>query len=73
METRKDNRGGRRAGAGRKPRGEKSRSTMLPFRVTEDTARRIKALREMTKDDTMDFVDMLEDWVRELAGDYGIE
>lgn len=73
METKVERRGGKRAGAGRKPRGENPRDTMLPFRVTKKTASRIKALREMTKDDTMDFVDMLEDWVRELAQDYGIE
>lgn len=77
METeKKDGRGGRRPGAGRK-KGfrlkENPRNTMLPFRVSEATARRIKALREVTKEDTMPFVDMLEAWVKELAEDYGIE
>ena len=75
-ERKKDGRGGRREGAGRK-KGfrlkENPRNTMLPFRVTENTARRIKELRELTKDDTMPFVEMLEDWVREMASDYGID
>lgn len=72
-------RGGKRQGAGRKagvkvgPYKENPKNTMLPFRVSEVTAHRIKALRELTKDDTMPFVDMLEEWVRELAEDYGIE
>lgn len=69
-------RGGRREGAGRK-KGfrlkENPRNTMLPFRVTEKTARRIKELRELTRDDTMPFVEMLEAWVAEMAQDYGIE
>ena len=68
-----DGRGGYRPGAGRKPWKENPKNTMLPFRVSEVTARRIKALREMTKEDTMPFVDMLEDWVAEMAQDYGIE
>ena len=67
--------GGRRDGAGR-PLGsgkkENPRNTMLTFRVTEDTARRIKELREATKDDEEDFVDILERWVKEYAEDYGI-
>ena len=46
---------------------------MLPFRVSEVTARRIKQLREMTKEDATPFVDMLEEWVKGLAEDYGIE
>lgn len=69
-------RGGRREGAGRK-KGfrlkENPRNTMLPFRVTEKTARRIKELRELTREDTMPFVEMLESWVAEMAQDYGIE
>jgi len=71
-------RGGARVGAGRKVgwRGqykENPKIAMLPFRVSEITARRIKLLREMTKDDEMSFVDMLERWVEEYARDYGIE
>ena len=75
----KETRGGKREGAGRKPGvkvgpyKENPRNTMLPFRVSAITAQRIKRLRELTKGDATPFVDMLEDWVRELAGDYGIE
>lgn len=81
-EEKKKGRGGRREGAGRKkgvkigpigPRKENPKNTMLPFRVSESTARRIKQLREMTKLDEKPFVDMLEDWVAEYARDYGIE
>lgn len=68
--------GGRREGAGRK-KGvrikDNPKNTMLTFRVSEATARRTKQLRELTKQDTMPFVDMLESWVEELAKDYGIE
>ena len=73
-----ENRGGKREGAGRKagvkvgPYKENPKNTMLPFRVSEITAIRIKALREMTKGDAMPFVDMLEEWVKEMAEDYGI-
>lgn len=72
-------RGGKREGAGRKkgvavgPYKENPKNTMLPFRVSEVTARRIKQLREMTKEDATPFVDMLEEWVKGLAEDYGIE
>jgi len=72
----KDGRGGKRAGAGRKKGTkivENPRSKMLPFRVTEDTLRRTKALRELTKQDTMPFVAMFESWVADLARDYGID
>ena len=69
-------RGGRREGAGRK-KGvkikENPKNTMLPFRVSEITARRIKQLRELTKQDEKPFVDMLEDWVAGYAQEYGIE
>lgn len=73
----KDNNwGGKRPGAGRK-KGfklvENPKNTMLPFRVSEITARRIKQLREATKQDEMPFVDMLEKWVEDYAKDYGIE
>ena len=68
--------GGKRPGAGRK-KGfklvENPKNTMLPFRVSELTAKRIKQLRELTKDDQMPFVDMLEKWVEEYAQNYGIE
>jgi len=68
--------GGRRDGAGR-PIGsstkENPRNTMLTFRVSEATARRIKELREVTRDDEMPFVETLEQWVKDYASDYGIE
>ena len=73
METKESKgRGGRRPGAGRPRTKENPRDTMLTFRVSAETARRIKELREATKDDTEDFVDMLDAWVKDLAGDYGI-
>ena len=72
----KDGRGGRRPGAGR-PVGSgikgDPRNTMLTFRVTEATARRIKELREATKDDEVGFISILEQWVKDYASDYGIE
>ena len=72
----KDGRGGRRPGAGR-PVGSgikgEPRNTMLTFRVTEATARRIKELREATKDDEVGFISILEQWVKDYASDYGIE
>ena len=68
-----DGRGGRRPGAGRPRTKDNPRNTMLTFRVSEATARRIKELREATADDEVGFVDTLERWVREYAEDYGIE
>ena len=71
-----DHRGGKREGAGRKKGTkikENPKNTMLPFRVSEVTARRIKELRELTKQDEKPFVDMLEAWVEEYAREYGIE
>ena len=72
----KDGRGGRRPRAGR-PVGSgikgDPRNTMLTFRVTEATARRIKELREATKDDEVGFISILEQWVKDYASDYGIE
>ena len=65
--------GGKRKGAGRKARGSHPKDTMLPFRVSAITASRIKQLRELTKQDTMPFVDMFEAWVEEMASNYGIE
>ena len=52
---------------------ENPRNTMLTFRVSEATARRIKELREVTRDDEMPFVETLEQWVKDYASDYGIE
>lgn len=69
----KDGRGGARPGAGRPRTKENPKDTMLTFRVSAVTARRIKELREATKDDEVGFVDILEAWVKDYAGDYGIE
>ena len=68
-----DGRGGRRPGAGRPKTKENPKDTMLTFRVSAVTARRIKELREATKDDEVPFVDILEQWVKDYASDYGIE
>ena len=73
MEKEKKGRGGRRPGAGRPRTKEKPRDTMLTFRVSAETARRIKELREATRGDAEDFTSMLDAWVKDLAGDYGIE
>ena len=80
-EIKTENRGGRREGAGRKKgvqvgpyRGGESMLTENDtFRVSADTHRRIKQLREMTKGDTMPFNRMFEVWVKQLASEYGIE
>lgn len=69
----KDGRGGARPGAGRPKTKENPKDTMLTFRVSAVTARRIKELREATKDDETGFVDIMEAWVKDYAGDYGIE
>ncbi len=68
-----DGRGGRRPGAGRPKTKENPKDTMLTFRVSAVTARRIKELREATKDDEVPFVDILERWVKDYASDYGID
>lgn len=69
----KTGRGGARPGAGRPKTKESPRTATFPFRVSESAVRRIKALQEMTRDDTMPFMDMLEAWVADMAQDYGIE
>jgi hypothetical protein len=68
--------GGRREGAGRKKGTkmvENPISEHLSFRVTADTLRRVKALREMTKEDDLSFNRQFELWVKDIAQDYGIE
>ena len=66
--------GGKREGAGRFAKGADAPLTaQATFRVTEDTARRIKALREITAQDDKPFNRMFELWVAEFAQDYGIE
>lgn len=70
--TNKSGRGGKREGAGRKKMDDPRRN-MLPFGVTRKTLERTKRLRELTKHDEIKFVDMFEEWVAQLAQDYGIE
>ena len=73
--------GGKREGAGRKKGVKvgayKGRKDVLTendtFRVSKDTHRRIKQLRELTKQDTMPFNRMFEAWVEEMASNYGID
>lgn len=65
--------GGRRAGAGRKPLGEDATKVHISFRVRPTTLRRVRALREATKQDDMPFNRMFEKWVEDLAQKYGIE
>ena len=70
----KDPRGGAREGAGRKPmETEKKLSKHISFRASVATDRRIRALREATKNDDLPFNRMFEEWVKELAEAYGIE
>lgn len=74
-------RGGKREGAGRKAGVKvgpyKGKTDMLTamdtFRVSEDTHRRIKELRELTKHDEKPFNRMFELWVEQLSKDYGLE
>ena len=78
-EVKKRQWGGKRAGAGRKKGKrighikENPKSEHITFRVTANTTRRIKQLRELTKDDAMPFNRMFEAWVEEYAKDYGLE
>jgi len=66
--------GGKREGAGNKAKGADAPLTAQEvFRVTADTHRRVKALREMTAQDDKPFNRMFELWVAELAQEYGIE
>ena len=69
----KDGRGGKREGAGRKTKGDTARTKHFSFGVSEITVQRSQKLRELTKNDDMPFVDMLESWIEQLAKDYGIE
>ena len=77
-QPKKENRGGRREGAGRK------KGTMLTYpdeplsgqvviRIRQITQDRIRQLRELTKGDAVPFNRMFESWVADLAKDYGIE
>lgn len=67
--------GGRREGAGR-PVGsgtkENPRNENVTFRVSEKTLEQIRQLRELTREDEMDFNSMFIAWVSEMASDYGL-
>ena len=72
----KDGRGGRREGAGRKPgtgTKENPRNENVTFRVSAATLAKIRALRETTKGDEEDFNAMFVRWVDQTAEDYGLE
>lgn len=69
----KGNWGGRRKGAGRKMSEEPTMDKLVAFRVTEDTNRKAKALREITKGDEKTFNQMFREWVDAIAQDYGVE
>ena len=65
--------GGRRDGAGRKPSVEEPRNLCATFCVSGRTLDKIRQLRELTRDDEMNFNTMFVLWVDEMARDYGIE
>lgn len=65
--------GGRREGAGRKAQGDEPINVMISFCVKPSTQRRVRALRDATKQDDEPFNRMFERWVEELAKDYGID
>lgn len=74
----KENRGGARPGAGRKPGytlvyPDEQLTGRVGFRIRAITQERINQLRELTKEDTMPFNRMFEAWVEEMAKTYGIE
>lgn len=75
----KNTHGGRREGAGRKkgvkvgPIKDNPKSAGVTFRVSEKTLRQIRELRELTKEDEINFNGMFCLWVEALAKDYGIE
>ena len=66
--------GGRRDGAGRKPgpMKENPRNENVTFRVSAKTLGQIRQLRDLTREDEMDFNAMFVAWVEEMAGDYGL-
>ena len=69
----KDPRGGRREGAGRKPWVEEPRNQNATFRVSAKTLEQIRQLRELTKDDETTFNQLFCQWVDDMAKDYGLE
>ena len=67
--------GGRREGAGRKPGAqmkENPRNENVTFRVSAKTLGQIRQLRDLTREDEMDFNAMFIAWVDEMASDYGL-
>jgi len=67
--------GGHREGAGRKPgtrMKENPRNENVTFRVSAKTLGQIRQLRELTREDEMDFNAMFVAWVEEMSGDYGL-
>ena len=74
----KENRGGKREGAGRKggysvAYPDEQLTAQATFRVRAITHQRIKQLRELTMQDEMPFNRMFEAWVEQYAKDYGLE
>ena len=75
----KSNRGGKREGAGRK-KGVKigqikdnPRNQGVTFMVSEKMLMQIRQLRELTKEDEINFNGMFVKWVEDMAEAYGIE
>lgn len=68
--------GGKREGAGRK-RGvqikENPRNKGVTFMVSDKMLNQIRQLRELTKEDELNFNSMFVKWVEQYAKDYGIE
>ena len=69
----KDPRGGRREGAGRKPWVEEPRNRTATFCVSEKTLGQIRQLRELTREDETTFNQLFSQWVDDMAKDYGLE
>lgn len=71
-----EHRGGKREGAGRK-KGfklvENPRNKGVTFMVSEKMLGQIRQLRELTKEDEINFNGMFVKWVEEYAQNYGIE
>lgn len=68
--------GGKREGAGRK-KGvqikENPRNQGVTFMVSEKMLGQIRQLRELTREDEINFNGMFVKWVEEMAETYGIE
>ena len=69
----KDPRGGRREGAGRKTWVDDPKVENVTFRVSTKTLTQIRALRDATRDDETTFNEMFTQWVDEIARDYGLD